>query len=74
MYEIGFVVAIVIAISQFLKLYVPTNFIPLVTLVLGIIGGYFFVPFDIIQESIMNGVIIGLSANGLYDVTKMLHK
>ncbi|SFH22825.1 hypothetical protein SAMN05660649_04357 [Desulfotomaculum arcticum] len=74
MYEAAFVVAVIMALTQFVKGYIPGKYAPLVTLVLGIVAGIVYLPAANIQEGIMNGVIIALSANGMFDVTKMLHK
>ncbi|MBC9785849.1 hypothetical protein H1S01_15290 [Heliobacterium chlorum] len=74
MFESGIVVAVLIAIGQFAKTYIDSKYIPLVTLVLGIVAGIMYVPADTIQTGILNGIIVGLSANGLFDATKILHE
>ena len=74
MYEAGLVVAVIMAIAQFVKGYIPARYVPLVTAVLGIVAGIVYLPNTGIQDGIMNGVILALSANGLFDVTKMMHK
>ena len=73
-YEIGFVVGIIMALAQFFKAYVPARFIPVLTMVLGIVAGVVYLPHVALQDGIMQGITIALSANGLYDVTKMMHK
>lgn len=73
MFEIGMVVAVLIAVGQFAKVYVPTKYVPLLTMALGIVAGMFYIPHASIQEAIMYGLAAGLSANGMYDVTKMIH-
>jgi hypothetical protein len=73
MFEAGVVVAAVIALGQLAKIYIDTKYIPLITLVLGIVGGFLYIPHAAIQDAVMNGVLVGLSANGLFDVTKLLH-
>jgi hypothetical protein len=74
MFEATVIVGIIIAISQFLKAYVPTKYIPVVTMILGVVGGFFFMAHGSTQEAVMNGVLVGLSANGLYDLSKSVHK
>ncbi|MCW2279119.1 hypothetical protein [Heliophilum fasciatum] len=73
MTEVSFVVALLIAVGQVAKLYIDTKYIPLVTLALGILAGVTYVPAETIQAGILNGVAFGLAANGLFDVTKILH-
>ncbi|MZP28676.1 hypothetical protein GTO91_02945 [Heliobacterium undosum] len=73
MFEPAVVVAVLIAIGQFAKLYIDSKYIPLVTLVLGVCAGVIYIPADTLQAGILNGVIVGLSANGLFDVSKTLH-
>ena len=43
MYEIGVVVAVIIAIGEFAKLYVAPKWIPLLSMVLGLGAGLFFI-------------------------------
>lgn len=73
MYEIGFVVAIIMGIAQLVKGYIPAKFIPLFTMFLGIVAGIVYLPHETIQAGVMQGIVIALSANGLYDVTGILH-
>ncbi|ACV62703.1 hypothetical protein Dtox_1856 [Desulfofarcimen acetoxidans DSM 771] len=74
MFEAGVVVAVIIALGQFVKGYLGAKYIPLVTMFLGIIGGYVYLPHQAIQDAVMNGVIMGLSSNGLFDMTKVIRK
>ena len=71
MYEIGAVVAVIIAIGQFAKLYVAPKWIPLLSMVLGLGAGIFYVPVD----SVADGIMTGLAACKLYDIgTKAVGK
>lgn len=71
-FEIPILVAVIIAFNEFLKKQgVSKTIIPIVSIVLGIVCSFFFVPADTIQVSIFIGVVLGLSANGLFDVTKI---
>lgn len=74
MYEISFVVAIIVALGQLLKTYVPVKYMPLVSVVLGLVAGVFVLPHETIQEAIVNGIAAGLSANGLFDLSKVVTK
>lgn len=73
MFEAGMVVAVIIALGQLLKQYINGKYIPIITLVLGILGGFFVMAHSTPQEAIINGIIAALSANGLFDVTKSMH-
>ncbi len=73
MFEAGMVVTVIIALGQLVKQYVNGKYIPIITLALGILGGFFFMAHGSTQEAIMNGIVVALSANGLFDVTKTMH-
>lgn len=74
MLEIGVVLAIIIAIGQFAKLYIDSKYVPLVTLVIGLIAGYFYLPHVDVREAIVNGVMVALTANGMFDMSKIVTK
>lgn len=72
MFELPIIVAVIIAFNEFLKkVGVHKTIIPFVSLGLGLVSSYFFVPADSLQVTIFIGVILGLSANGLFDLTKV---
>lgn len=75
-FELPIIVAVIIAFSEFLKkkTEIPPKVIPVVTLVLGLAGGFFFVPGANVQETVFIGLIIGLSSMGLFDLTKVTRK
>lgn len=68
MYEIGVVVAVIIAIGEFAKLYVAAKWIPLLSMVLGLGAGLFYIPVDSVADGIMTGLMTGLAACKLYDI------
>lgn len=74
MFEIGVVIAIIIALGQFAKMYIDSKYVPLVTLVIGIVAGYFYLPHETVKEAIMNGAIVALTANGLFDMSQVIKK
>lgn len=75
MFEIGAIVAIIIALSQLFKNSgVKAKFIPLINVVLGLLAGFFFIDAGTIQESVMYGLMIGLGASGLFDMSKVVTK
>jgi len=70
--DIAFMTGIVMAISEFLKQYMNKKFIPIVTMALGILSGLVYVSPADPRAAILSGIIIGLSANGLYSGAKNL--
>ena len=65
------VVAVIMGLVELVKKldWLPAKFLPLLSLVLGIVGGivYFDGP---IENKVIFGIILGLSAAGLYDQSK----
>lgn len=64
------VIAIVIALTQLIKQYVDSRYIPLVSVVLGLVGG--LVTGGLTVEAGIKGLVLGLSASGLYDQKSVL--
>ena len=61
------VVSIILGVNQALKLVgVPTKYVPGISVVLGIAAGIFFMPGSNIQETIYNGISVGLGSIGLF--------
>ncbi|PGX99929.1 holin [Bacillus cereus] len=74
MIEISVMIAIVVGLSQIAKtIGLQTKYIPLLNLTLGIALGVLFLPQDL-KMNVFQGIIIGLSASGLFDHTKILKK
>ncbi|MGH0448485.1 holin [Bacillus mycoides] len=74
MFEITVMIGIVIGLSQIAKtIGLQTKYVPLLNLTLGILLGVLFLPFDI-KMNVFQGIIIGLSASGLYDHSKITKK
>ena len=76
MFEIAIVIAVVLVMTEFVKRMgiVPEKYLPAVSLVLGIMAGLFYVDVATMQEKIMFGLMIGLSAAGLFDQSKIVTK
>ena len=76
MFEIAILVAVVLAMTEFVKRLdlVPVKYVPAVSLTLGLLAGIFYVDAATIQEKIMYGLMIGLSAAGLFDQSKIVTK
>ncbi|PFY63922.1 holin [Bacillus toyonensis] len=65
---------IVVGLSQIGKtIGLQTKYVPLLNVTLGILLGVLFLPFDI-KMNVFQGIIIGLSASGLYDHSKITKK
>jgi hypothetical protein len=72
--ELTAVVAVIIGVSELVKRYIPTKYTPLISLLLGVIAGLYIVPGKTVAESLMTGITLGLSASGLYDMSKVVKK
>ncbi|GAK00899.1 holin [Geomicrobium sp. JCM 19055] len=71
MFEIGVLVAVLVAFGQALKkVNVPSTYLPFINIALGAVIGVVYIDASL-AESIMTGIIIGLTASGLYDVAKV---
>lgn len=74
MIDIAVVVSLVVAVTQIFKPYVKSNLLPLVSLVLGVVGGLFIFPDLDLVTRIVYGVAIGVGAGGTFDVSKVVTK
>jgi len=75
MFELALIIAVVLALTEFVKRLevINTKYLPAVSLVLGLLAGIFYVG-GTLEEQIMYGLMIGLSAAGLFDQTKIVTK
>ena len=65
------IVALIMAVNQGIKQVIPAKFIPLVSVGLGLVAGLFVLPYEGgVQAGIINGLAMGLSACGLFDLGK----
>ncbi|MFT4413173.1 holin [Fredinandcohnia humi] len=71
MFEAGIIVAVIIGLNEIAKGFINARYIPLFSLLVGVIAGVLFLPVESLKEGILYGVIVGLSANGLFDLTKV---
>lgn len=76
MFEISLVIAVVLALTEFTKrmAFVPAKYLPAVSLFLGFAAGLFYVDAPDFRSKVMYGLMIGLSASGLFDQTKIVTK
>lgn len=73
MFEIYDVVLIplIVGLVELVKgLGLPKRFLPVISLLLGIAAGVFYLYPDDIKGGILVGIMLGLSASGLYSGTK----
>lgn len=74
-YDFGIMVAIIIALNEVIKRAgLGTKWITAISVVLGLVAGYFFLDATTIKDAILNGIMVGLSANGLFDMSKIIKK
>lgn len=69
------VVAVIIGLVQLVKqlAWVQEKYMPLLSVVLGIIAGFVYFEGEVAVK-VMYGIILGLSAAGLFDQTKIVTK
>jgi len=74
MVSLAVMIGIVVGLSQIAKtIGLQTKYVPLLNLTLGIVLGVLFLDGDI-KTNVFQGIIIGLSASGLFDHTKIMKK
>ncbi|HDR7225111.1 holin [Bacillus toyonensis] len=74
MVSLAVMIGIVVGLSQIAKtIGLQTKYVPLLNLTLGIVLGVLFLDGDI-KTNVFQGIIIGLSASGLFDHTKIIKK
>ncbi|MDA2242153.1 holin, partial [Bacillus cereus group sp. Bc222] len=67
MVSLAVMIGIVVGLSQIVKtIGLQTKYVPLLNLTLGIVLGVLFLDGDI-KTNVFQGIIIGLSASGLFD-------
>jgi hypothetical protein len=75
MIEIGVIIAVLVGLGQVAKqLGLPTKYIPLMSLILGVVAGLTMGVAPTFPEQILYGIMVGLSASGLYDQSKVITK
>jgi hypothetical protein len=64
-------IPLIIGIVELLKMYgMPKRFLPVVAIIFGIVGGIVYIyPYDV-KAGILIGLMMGLSASGLYSGSK----
>lgn len=74
MTDIALLIAVIVALVElFKRIGAPKKYLPLISLAIGLVAGVFYLE-GTIQEQVLYGVIIGLSASGLFDQSKIVTK
>ena len=75
MFDIALIIAVVVALTEMIKKTdkVSNKYMPAISLVLGVIASILYID-GTVNEQIMYGLMIGLSASGLFDQTKIITK
>ncbi|MCU5491193.1 holin [Bacillus cereus] len=74
MVSVAVIIGVVVGLSQIVKtIGLQTKYVPLLNLTLGIVLGVLFLDGNI-KTNVFQGIIIGLSASGLFDHTKIMKK
>lgn len=74
MVSVAVIIGVVVGLSQIVKtIGLQTKYVPLLNLTLGIVLGVLFLDGDI-KTNVFQGIIIGLSASGLFDHTKIMKR
>lgn len=75
MFDLAIIIAVVMSVTQLIKglEFIPKKYLPVISLLLGLVAGLFYVD-GAVKEQIMYGLMIGLSASGLFDQSKVIKK
>lgn len=73
MYDLALIVAVIIALTELVKRTLPIDkkYLPIISLAFGILAGVVYVAGSI-EERIFTGLVLGLTASGLFDQTKIV--
>jgi hypothetical protein len=72
--DFGVLVAVITALTQVIKPFVPKNLVPVVSLLLGVIAGIMLGGGVPMANKVVYGLILGLTASGLFDLSKVYTK
>ncbi|KAB2329595.1 holin [Cytobacillus depressus] len=76
MFENTIIIAVVLALTELIKRlgFMSAKYLPAASVLFGLLAGLFYVDVVSMQEKIMFGLMIGLSAAGLFDQSKIVTK
>lgn len=70
-YSEAFMIPIITAVTEvFKRMGLPNNLTTFLSLILGVLAGFIYVSPKDWREALLRGIIMGLSASGLYDFGK----
>lgn len=70
MIDYAVIVALIIGLTEIIKRYVPSKFIPIVALFFGVVAGLVYIEGNI-ETKIFFGIAMGLAAIGLFDIAQI---
>lgn len=73
MLDYAIIVAAIVGIVEIVKQFVPNKFMPIISVIIGIIAGLVYVDATI-ELKVFIGIAMGLAACGLFDVAKLPKK
>lgn len=73
MIEYAVIVAVIIGLTELVKQVLPSKYMPLISLVLGIVAGLVYVDAEI-EMQVFIGIAMGLAASGLFDIATIPKK
>lgn len=74
MIDFGILIALIISLMEVVKGFsLPKRFLPLISLMMGVLGALLILDYDIVTN-VIYGLMMGLAASGLFDQSKILKK
>lgn len=73
MIEYAVIVAVIIGLTELVKQVLPSKYMPLISLVLGIVAGLVYVDAEL-EMQVFIGIAMGLAASGLFDIATIPKK
>ncbi len=73
MVDIALLIGVIVALTQLAKPVISNKYLPLTSVTIGVLTGFIYLDGDI-KMRILIGVMIGLSAAGLFDQSKIITK
>jgi Phage holin family Hol44, in holin superfamily V len=73
--DIALIVAVIISLGTVIKKMelLPVKYLPVINVLLGVIAGIVYLD-GAIKDTVLQGLIIGLTASGVFDLTKVTKK
>jgi len=71
--DASLLVAVIIGLSELMKIYVKAKYLPLLNMVYGILGSIIYFEGDL-KTKVLSGIVAGLASSGLFDLTKVITK